>query len=512
MWVPVAQSRLSRALRLARWLARTPWPVFALDVLRSNILGAVFVFGFLRFALPVGESVQLPTIGSVNLVVFVGYLAIATLVGFGVGLRLTMPVMIWHRRSAPYDPEISKRALALPLRMALLQAVLWFVGGCIFVFVNFHTSRRISVVIALTVLLGAGTTCALSYMQTERVLRPITVTALAQEPQGTKGLSVATRIVLSWVLGTAMPILGIVMVIVIEKLGIIDTSKPPMIDPVLLLSIVALGAGLLGTLRVSSSIGDPIKELFRAQRKVRDGDFNTSVRIYDSSELGLLQAGFNDMVHDLAERQRMRDMFGRYVGEDVARQALEHGTQLGGELREVAVLFVDLVGSTRLAVTEEPAQVVELLNDFFKVVVDTVDLHGGFVNKFQGDAALAIFGAPLPHPDYAGAALAAARDMRVQLRDVLGGTGFGIGVSAGTVVAGHIGAKARFEYTVIGDPVNEAARITEIAKAEPSCLLAAGRAVAAATPAEQDLWVLGERVELRGRGELTQLARPITYD
>ncbi|WP_415847419.1 adenylate/guanylate cyclase domain-containing protein, partial [Tsukamurella strandjordii] len=233
--------------------------------------------------------------------------------------------------------------------------------------------------------------------------------------------------------------------------------------------------------RAAKSIGDPIRDLFRAQRRVRDGDFNTSVKIYDSSELGLLQAGFNDMVHDLAERQRMRDMFGRYVGEDVARQALEHGTHLGGETREVGVLFVDLVGSTKLAVTEEPAAVVDLLNDFFKVVVDLVDLHGGFVNKFQGDAALAIFGAPLPHPDSAGAALAAAREMRFQLRDVLGGTGFGIGVSAGQVVAGHIGAKARFEYTVIGDPVNEAARITEIAKSEPSSLLAAGRAVQAAT-------------------------------
>ncbi|MET9325287.1 adenylate/guanylate cyclase domain-containing protein [Tsukamurella sp. NPDC003166] len=503
------KSRLSRALRLARWLAKTPWPIFALDILRSNILGAVFVFGFLRFALPVQQSVQLQQISGVNLLVFVTYLIIASLAGMLIGLWMVLPVLRWHRRSAPHDPEISRRALAIPGRMAFMQAVLWLVGGAIFVVINFTSSRGIPIVIAMTVLLGATTTCALSYMQTERVLRPITVAALAQEPQGTAGLSVTTRILLSWVLGTATPIVGIIMVVVSQETGVIDPDARTVVNPVLLLSVVALGAGLLGTVRAAKSIGDPISDLFRAQRRVRGGDFTASVKIYDSSELGLLQAGFNDMVHDLAERQRMRDMFGRYVGEDVARQALEHGTHLGGEIQEVGVLFVDLVGSTKLAVTEEPAAVVDLLNDFFKVVVDLVDLHGGFVNKFQGDAALAIFGAPLPHPDAAGAALAAAREMRFQLSDVLGGTGFGIGVSAGQVVAGHIGARARFEYTVIGDPVNEAARITEIAKSEPSSLLAAGRAVEASTPAEQALWVLGEAIELRGRGQLTQLARPI---
>jgi len=86
----------------------------------------------------------------------------------------------------------------------------------------------------------------------------------------------------------------------------------------------------------------------------------------------------------------------------VAKQALEIGTDLGGEAREVAVLFVDLVGSTRLAVNRRPAEVVHLLNEFFRVVVDVVTEHGGFVNKFEGDAALVVFGAPLEHPNHIG--------------------------------------------------------------------------------------------------------------
>ncbi|GAA1012429.1 hypothetical protein GCM10009551_098320 [Nocardiopsis tropica] len=123
-------------MRLARWLAKTPWPIFALDILRSNILGAVFVFGFLRFALPVNQSVQIQQISGVNLLVFVSYLLFATAIGTIVGLRLVLPVLRWHRRSAPNDLDISQRVLALPSRMALLQAILWIVGGAIFVVVN----------------------------------------------------------------------------------------------------------------------------------------------------------------------------------------------------------------------------------------------------------------------------------------------------------------------------------------------------------------------------------------
>jgi adenylate cyclase len=173
------------------------------------------------------------------------------------------------------------------------------------------------------------------------------------------------------------------------------------------------------------------------------------------------------------------------------------------------VLFVDLVGSTQLAATMPASEVVNLLNDFFRVVVDTVNRHGGFVNKFQGDAALAIFGAPIEHPDACGAALAASRELHDEVLKVLGQTEFGIGVSAGRAIAGHIGAQARFEYTVIGDPVNEAARLTELAKLEAGHVLASAIAVSGALDAEALCWDVGEIVELRGRIAPTQLARPL---
>ena len=176
----------------------------------------------------------------------------------------------------------------------------------------------------------------------------------------------------------------------------------------------------------------------------------------------------------LRERERLEDLFGRHVGEQVAREALEQGVELGGETRDVAILFVDVIGSTGLAAEREPHEVVEALNAFFSVVIEVVAAHDGWVNKFEGDAALAVFGAPVPTDDPASSALAAGRELAARLADGVE-LEAAIGISAGEVVAGNIGEESRFEYTVIGDPVNEAARLTELAKDKPQRLLASER-------------------------------------
>jgi adenylate cyclase len=151
---------------------------------------------------------------------------------------------------------------------------------------------------------------------------------------------------------------------------------------------------------------------------------------------------------------------------------------------------------------------VNALNRFFGVVVDVVGARGGSVNKFEGDAALCVFGAPAELDDYAGACLAAAREMAVRLRDEVPELSAGIGVSGGIVVAGNIGAAERFEYTVIGDPVNEAARLVEVAKSQPGLVAASEAVVTRASSGEAALWSLGESVHLRGRSELTRVATP----
>src|SRR5205085_5469 len=160
-------------------------------------------------------------------------------------------------------------------------------------------------------------------------------------------------------------------------------------------------------------------------------------------------------------------MFGRQVGKDVAEAAAAGQVQLGGETRVVSVLFIDLIGSTAYATQRSPQEVVDTLNRFLAVVVEEVHEQDGFINKFIGDAALAIFGAPVEHPGHPAAALRAARAIAARLRTEVSEIDAGIGVGTGEAVAGNIGEESRFEYTVIGDSVNAASRLCDLAKMVP---------------------------------------------
>jgi len=245
-------------------------------------------------------------------------------------------------------------------------------------------------------------------------------------------------------------------------------------------------------------------------RRIGSGHRDTRVEIYDTSEIGALQTGFNDMAIGLAERERLHDLFGRHVGRDVASHALEQGVALTGRVCISTVLFIDLTGSTTFTNVNPPHQVAAILNTFFALVVETVDRHHGFVNKFEGDAALVVFGAPLPHDDPAGAALACARHLCAELAARTDMLDFGVGVAHGRVFAGNIGAENRYEYTVIGDPVNEAARLSDLAKTRPQRVLASAATVFAAAADESAHWRSGDAIRLRGRTATTVVAEPRT--
>jgi adenylate cyclase len=276
---------------------------------------------------------------------------------------------------------------------------------------------------------------------------------------------------------------------------------------VLVIALAAVVLGLPTMILTSRSISDPIGEVVNAMAEVEKGDFDTEVDVFERSEIGRLQGGFNRMVAGLAERERVRDLFGRHVGTNVARRAIEEGASMSGDVQEAAILFIDLTGSTALAASHPPQQVAEVLNEFFHIVVNAVDAREGMINKFQGDAALAVFGAPLRSGGDASAALATARTLGEQLRE-LPLVDFGIGVSAGSVFAGNIGAENRYEYTVIGDPVNEAARLADLAKTSDRRILCSSAAIERADDAERQHWTAKGSEVLRGRSAATEISAP----
>jgi adenylate cyclase len=401
-------------------------------------------------------------------------------------------------------------ALRFPLTQQAIVAPVWIAAAIVFAALNAPFSSALALNVAVTVVLGGLVTCALGYLVAERLIRPVTALALAEGiPSRPELLGVRARVLLAWMLGAGVVLLGIALVAVGALRGQGFTLERLSVA-VLVLSVIGTAVGLATMVGLSHSLADRIDALRQAMGLVEHGFLNHKVTVDDGSEIGLLGAGFNRMLAGLQERERIRDLFGRQVGEEVVQQALERGVELGGEARPAAVLFVDLQGSTALAETRDPADVVALLNAFFAIVVEVAAKHRGWVNKFEGDAALCVFGAPLRDARAADHALAAARELCQRIADELPDIRAGIGVSAGRVVAGNIGAARRFEYTVIGDPVNQAARLTELAKRRPERVLASEEAVAGAGPEEAARWHVCDEVTLRGRSHPTRVSVPTT--
>jgi adenylate cyclase len=480
----------------------------------ANLVGAGLLLGLAGWVLPFRVLVpdQADAL-NVNLVLFAVYAPIGAIMGFVVGWS-------WMRIPDPPGPDATEAArdrhrvrarrvvLRAPVRLAVVQAAPWVLGVLLFAAVDARWSVTLALAVACMIALGGITTVTVAYRLTELALRREVARVFVLEPPSGNGLpGVALRSLGTWVMGTGVPLLGVVIAagtslvysdyFTLDRLGLVT----------LVLALIALAVGFLVTALTSTSLAASVLAVRRALHRVEDGDLDVTVEVTDTTELGLLQSGFNTMVAGLRERDHVRELFGRQVGEDVAAAAVAGRVELGGEVRDVAVLFVDLVGSTHLAATRPPTEVMGRLNQFFAEVVDVVEGRGGWINKFEGDAALAVFGAPTEHDDAAGAALAAARALADRLEHGVA-IHAGIGVSAGEAVAGNIGVARRYEYTVIGDPVNEAARLCELAKGLPGRVAVSGAALERAARVEAQRWtVIGTR-RLRGREADTELAVP----
>ncbi|MGI8761015.1 MAG: adenylate/guanylate cyclase domain-containing protein [Jatrophihabitantaceae bacterium] len=472
--------------------------VFGLAVLAigANVVGAVVVT-LLVFALNATATHH-----QVVVLLKVATVAVAAsvVVGCAVGAIVQRRTLRWVLRGRTPDERDAQRAVRLPLDMSVIAVVIWALDALVISALARLIDTETSTIVGIGsgIVLAGLCSAGITYLVVARVAQPVTRVALTAYPPGRSPfLSVRSRLLLVWLLTTGVPVLGIVMIL----------TAPPGRTHVrgagVVTACVALSAGVVATALAARAIGKPLRDAVGVLHRVGGGDLDTAVLVEDPGEIGQLQSGINDMVAGLRERDRVQDLFGRHVGPAVAREALRSGVTLSGEMRQVVALFVDITGSTALTRTKDPAEFVAMLNRFFAIVVEEVEGNGGLLNKFEGDAALCVFGAPVTLIDAETAALRAARAIRDRVvADAE--VAVGVGVAAGPAVAGQIGSPSRLEYTVIGDAVNEAARLTDIAKGRPGCVVASDSVIERCSPVEREHWTPAAEVVLRGRDVATR--------
>jgi len=243
---------------------------------------------------------------------------------------------------------------------------------------------------------------------------------------------------------------------------------------------VVLAAGMTLFFAVPITVGAafapsmrPLRDLAEGTERVAAGDYSQRLPVVQDDDLGALAASFNRMQDGLAERERLQAAFGSYVDPTLATRLLAQGDDIfTGERLDVSVLFVDIRDFTPFAEAHTAEDTVSHLNALFEIVVPAVLDAGGHVNKYLGDGALAVFGAPNTLDRHADAAVAAALEIRQRVIEHFeGALRIGIGINTGKVIAGTIGGAGKLEFTLIGDTVNVAARIEQLTKTTGDTIL-----------------------------------------
>ncbi|MBK9295192.1 MAG: HAMP domain-containing protein [Oligoflexia bacterium] len=242
---------------------------------------------------------------------------------------------------------------------------------------------------------------------------------------------------------------------------------------------LVLSAALFFIILFAATLTRPLEILVEATKKIAKGDFNSPVHIATKDEVGELASSFDKMIDGLKERDKVKTLFGKFHGTGIANKLMSGEMKLGGENRDATVFFSDIRGFTSFSEKVTPEDVVNMLNEYFKIMVSIINANHGVVDKFIGDAIMAVWGAPESHGNDAANALKACIQMRVaveklnQERIAKGQPEIkiGMGLHSGPLIAGTIGSDDRMEYTVIGDTVNMASRIEAATKAYGTDLL-----------------------------------------
>jgi len=292
-------------------------------------------------------------------------------------------------------------------------------------------------------------------------------------------------------------------------------SAPRWLDIALivLLGMVApVGSLRLSPLRaIAIALGLAVAFLVAAQLAFNGGTILAVIYPLGALVLATVGALAVHYVTTAFERERVRDLFARFVPENVVDEVLaraDEGLRIGGVQRDGTVMFTDLRGFTSFAETLPPDRVIQLLNQYLSGMSDAILNHGGTLVAYMGDGIMGVFGAPIEQDDHADRALAAAREMLSErlpafnewIRSEELGDGFrmGIGLNSGNVMSGNVGSERRLEYTAIGDTTNTASRIEGMTKGTPHQLFLADSTRSRLREPAPDL-IFVDEFEVRGR-------------
>jgi adenylate cyclase len=273
-----------------------------------------------------------------------------------------------------------------------------------------------------------------------------------------------------------------------------------------LLFLVGVTATAIGTAVLARGVTGPLRTLAEGTQRIAAGDYQQHIETDRKDELGQLTLAFNDMAKGLAERDEVRDLLGKVVSPEIANELLTHGVALGGEDREVTTLFIDCQGFTTFSENRQPSEVLAVLNRTLTLLTELIEAEGGVVDKYIGDAVMALFGAPIRQPDAASRAVRAAVAMTAAMEGRPDLLRIGVGINSGLVVAGNMGSLSRLNYTVIGDNVNLASRLEALTRHYGVSVL-----VSASTreAAPEQLYREIDRVQVKGRQQPVILYEPL---
>ena len=246
--------------------------------------------------------------------------------------------------------------------------------------------------------------------------------------------------------------------------------------------IAVVTLGLLIAWSAARSLGRPIHDLEELAHAVQNGDLTRTSHLDGQDAFSRLGRSLDDMIKGLRERDRVKDVFGRYIAKQAAERMMNGGLDLAGDAKRVTVVFSDIRGFTSMAETMAPEQVVAFLNAYFSEMVDAVMEQEGILDKFLGDGLMAVFGSFGDQPDHARRAVMASLRMKALLAKINGQRAvagqppiaIGIGIHTAQVIVGNIGSKQRLEFTHIGDGVNTASRVQALNKEYHTTILITG--------------------------------------